>query len=278
MAALNLVTDWPVDHVAAAVVTTGSVDTIGDPDRSFRLASLSKVIAAWATVVADEEGTVSLDGEIRRDDVPDGATLRHLLSHASGLPFEGSDPITPVGRRRIYSNTGFDRVATIVAEQAAMPFEEYVSEAIFEPLGMGASALKGSAAHGVWSTVADMASFVQEMLTPRLIAHESWSDLTRPQYPDLAGIVPGVGSFDPCPWGLGAELKGTKSPHWMGRANTAATFGHFGGSGTMMWAEPNAGVAVVALTDRPFDQWTADAMRLWPDFSDAVLAEHRSSL
>jgi hypothetical protein len=46
----------------------------------------------------------------------------------------------------------------------------------------------------------------------------------------------------------------------------------------MMWADPNAGLGVVALTDRPFDQWTADAMRLWPEFSDAALAAHRSAV
>jgi CubicO group peptidase (beta-lactamase class C family) len=113
------------------------------------------------------------------------------------------------------------------------------------------------------------------MLSPRLIAHETWSDVVRIQFPSLAGIVPGVGSFDPCPWGLGVEIKGDKSPHWMGRANSAATFGHFGGAGTMMWADPNAGVGVVGLTDTSFDRWSIEALRLWPAFSDAALAEHR---
>jgi len=278
MTALHQVTTWPVGHAAAAIVTSDGVDLIGDPDRPFRLASLTKCLTAWATMIAVEEGTVELDAPIERADVPAGATLRHLLSHAAGFPFEGDDPMTPVGTRRIYSNTGIERAASMVADSAAMPFEQYLTEAVLEPLGMTSSELRGSAAHGVRSTVGDMTRFVAEMLSPVLVAHETWNDITTIQYPALAGIVPGVGSFDPCPWGLGVEIKGAKSPHWMGRANSAATFGHFGGAGTMMWADPHAGVGVVALTDTSFDQWSIEAMRLWPAFSDAALAERRSAV
>jgi CubicO group peptidase (beta-lactamase class C family) len=159
-----------------------------------------------------------------------------------------------------------------------MPFEQYLTEAVLEPLGMTSSELQGSPAHGVRSTAGDMTRFIAEMLSPRLVAFETWTDITTIQYPALAGIVPGVGSFDPCPWGLGVEIKGAKSPHWTGRANSAATFGHFGGAGTMMWADPHAGVGVVALTDTSFDQWSIEAMRLWPAFSDAALAERRSAV
>ena len=41
----------------------------------------------------------------------------------------------------------------------------------------------------------------------------------------------------------------------------------------MMWTDPAADVSLVALTDRPFDQWSGDALRLWPELSDAVLDE-----
>ena len=53
----------------------------------------------------------------------------------------------------------------------------------------------------------------------------------------------------------------------------AETFGHFGGAGTFMWVDPAVGVACLALTDRAFDEWAAEALRAWPEFSDAVLAE-----
>ena len=85
--------------------------------------------------------------------------------------------------------------------------------------------------------------------------------------------MPDVGRFDPCPWGLGFEIKGVKAPHWMGATNSAPTVGHFGGAGTMMWADPVARCALVALTDRTFDEWSAEALQMWPELSDAVLAE-----
>lgn len=277
MTALHRVLEWPVDHAAAAIVTPRSFETVGETDRRFHLASLSKVPAGWTAMIAHEEGTVDLDEPLDRHDVPTGATLRHLLSHASGLPFDGDRPITGLERRRIYSNTGIERVATIIGEQSGMPYDQYVREAVFEPLAMTSTEVRGSPAHGMWSTLGDMVAFVREMLAPRLVATASWEELRRIQYPDLPGIVPGVGSFDPCPWGLAMEVKGAKSPHWMGRSNSAAAFGHFGGAGTLMWAEPDDGVGVVGLTDRPFDEWAADALRLWPEFSDAVLVEHRSA-
>ena len=273
MPALHRVDTWPVDHSAAAVVTASGITLVGDADREFRLASLSKCMTAWATLVAWEEGIVELDGDLDDPLVPAGATLRHLLAHASGLPFEGDRAIAAVEARRIYSNTGVELAAAAVAAAAAMPFEQYLSEAVFAPLGMLRSQLRGSPAHAVWSTVGDVALFLAELLAPRLLAPESAAQATTVQYPDLAGIVPGVGSFDPCPWGLGMEIRGAKTPHWTGRANSAATFGHFGGAGTMMWADPAVQVGVAALTDRSFDEWAGDALRLWPELSDAVLDE-----
>ena len=79
--------------------------------------------------------------------------------------------------------------------------------------------------------------FLAELQRPTLLDDDQRRRY-RPQFPDLAGIVPGVGRFDPCPWGLGFEIRGRKSPHWTGRTNSPATFGHFGGAGTMMWVDP----------------------------------------
>ena len=93
---------------------------------------------------------------------------------------------------------------------------------------------------------------------------------TTVSFPGLSGVLPGVGRFDPLDWGLGFELRDAKVPHWTGGANSPATFGHFGGSGTFLWVDPEAGLACVALTDRDFGPWALEA---WPRFSDAVLAE-----
>lgn len=277
MSALHLVTSWPVDHVAAATVSANGVAAIGDTERLYRLASLSKPIAAWAVMVAVEEGVVELDAPLQHVQAPEGATVRHLLSHAAGFGFEGATPVAGVGQRRMYSNTGFERATEELAVAADMSFDEYLTESVLAPLGMLNTTLRGSPAHAIWSTLDDTVRFVAEMRRPVLLAPETYDNVIRPQFPALAGIVPDVGKFDPCPWGLGVEVRGNKAPHWTGRANSAATFGHFGGAGTMMWVDPLADVGVVALTDRAFDDWSADALRLWPEFSDAALAEARSA-
>jgi CubicO group peptidase (beta-lactamase class C family) len=275
--ALHLVTDWPVEHVTAVVVTAGGTETIGDTERVYRLASLTKPMVAWAVMVGVEEGIVGLDAALRFTHAPDGVTMRHLLSHASGFGFDGDQPIAPPARRRIYSNTGIERAAEELAGAARMTFEEYVREAVWEPLGMSTTKLDGSPAHGARGSSGDAALFVAEMLRPRLLAPETYRDVISTQFDGLAGIVPDVGRFDPCPWGLGVEIRGDKSPHWTGRANSPRTFGHFGGSGTMMWVDPSIDAGVVCLTDRPFDQWRDEALVLWPRFSDAVVAERRAA-
>ena len=143
-----------------------------------------------------------------------------------------------VGQRRMYSNAGIEAAAEELALGAGMPFADYLREAVFEPLGMSHAVLRGSPAHGVHADLNDIVRFVGEMLHPRLLAPDTYAEVVSTQYPSLAGIVPEVGRFDPCPWGLGVEVRGDKAPHWTGRANSPATFGHFGGSGTMMWVDP----------------------------------------
>jgi CubicO group peptidase (beta-lactamase class C family) len=275
--ALRLVTSWPVEHVTAAVVTADGDETIGDTERVYRLASLTKPMVAWAVMIGVEEGIVSLDDPPRFTHVPDGVTLRHLLAHAGGFGFDGEQPIAPPARRRIYSNTGIERAADELSGAARMAFADYLREAVWEPLGMSSMSLKGSPAHGAHGSSTDMAVFVGEMLRPRLLADATYRAVISNQFPDLPGIVPDVGRFDPCPWGLGVELRGDKSPHWTGRANSPQTFGHFGGSGTMMWVDPSIDAGVVALTDRPFDDWRDEALALWPQYSDAVVAERRAA-
>lgn len=274
MTALDLAAAWPVPAVSGAVVSRGTVaDTIGDTGRVQRLASISKPIGAWATFVALEEGIVTLDQPIGQP----GCTLRHLLAHAGGYPFEGLEPISPPDRTRIYSNTGFDLACAAVAEAADMPFAEYLGLAIFEPLAMTSSRLIGSPSHGVHSNVDDLVRFVLEVRSPTLITPATAALAEHVHSPTLAGIVPGVGRYERCPWGMGFEVRGDKHPHWTGRTNSARTFGHFGGSGTMFWVDPVADVALIALADRPFDEWAPAALEAWPTLSDAVLDEYATT-
>jgi CubicO group peptidase (beta-lactamase class C family) len=268
---LDLTTRWPVEHVSAAVLRAGTVvETIGDVGRVQRLASISKPMTAWATLVAVEEGIVELDQPVGQP----GCTVRHLLAHAGGYPFDGPDPIARPEVTRMYSNTGIELVADAVERASAMAFAEYLREALFVPLQMHDTALRGSPAQGVYSNLADTSRFVTEVMRPSLIHASSAADAERIHYPALAGIVPGVGRYEQCPWGLGFEVRGTKTPHWTGTTNSPRTFGHFGGSGTMFWIDPDRDLALVALADRDFDEWATTALTVWPELSDAVIAEY----
>ncbi|MUH51694.1 MAG: serine hydrolase [Actinobacteria bacterium] len=264
-----MIDSWPVPTVAAAVVgDNGSVTTHGNGDHSFRLASITKIISTWAIMIAVEEGVIALHSAVGQP----GCTLRHLLSHAGGYGFDSPTPVSAPGRRRIYSNTGIELAADAVAHAAGIPFGEYLREAVLDPLDMTHSALRGSPAHGIWSTIDDCVKLVRELMHPRLLAPETVHEATTTQFGELAGVVPGLGSYRPCPWGLGVEIRGGKHPHWTGTRNSPATFGHFGGAGTMLWVDPAARIGVVALTDRAFTDWRSEALELWPQFSDAVLS------
>ena len=264
--ALYQVDEWDVPFVAAGVVRAdGPLATRGDMSRPVRLASLSKPIAALATLVAAEEGVVDLDEPAG----PPGSTVRHLLAHASGLPFEGEVPIAPPGRRRIYSNEGFRMLGEHVAERAEMPFDDYVQAGVVEPLGVAIDPT-GHPGAGMHGSLEDMLELARELLAPRVVARETLDEMTTVQFPGLDGVLPDYGRFSPLDWGLGVEIKGSKAGHWSGELTSARTFGHFGGSGTFLWVDPDRGVACAVLTTRRFGDWAKEA---WPRLSDAVLRE-----
>jgi CubicO group peptidase (beta-lactamase class C family) len=267
MRALELIDDWPVPHVAAAVVTAeGIVATRGAAERVFPLASVTKLLSAQAVLLAIEEGVLDLDDPAG----PPGATVRHLLAHASGLSFEGGEVQGAPGQRRIYSNCGYQLLGNMVAQRSGFAFADYVAEGVTRPLGMTQSSVPGHAGHSGLGSVADVAVLARELLAPTLLAAETHALATAVAFPGLDGVLPGYGVQRPNDWGLGPEIRGSKNPHWTGSGNSARTIGHFGQSGTFCWADPGAGVGLVALTDRVFGQW---AKPLWPQLSDAVLAE-----
>ncbi|QIS10677.1 serine hydrolase domain-containing protein [Nocardia arthritidis] len=266
MRSLEQIRDWPARHAAAAVVTSGGATSEGDIDLVFPLASVTKPLVAYAVLIAVEEGAIELDQPAGAP----GATVRHLLAHTSGVAFDSADLLAAPGAKRIYSSTGFELLAAFVAEQTGIAFEEYLHDAVFEPLGMKSSELVGSAGHGARSTVRDLTAFATELLTPRLVSPEMHAAATSVQFPGLNGVLPGFGSQRPNDWGLGFEIRDGKSPHWTGATNSARTYGHFGQSGTFLWVDPESALACLALTDENFGDWARAA---WPPFSDAVIAE-----
>ncbi|BDT86034.1 beta-lactamase family protein [Nocardia cyriacigeorgica] len=267
MRALEQISDWPVRHAAAAVVfDDGQTAVAGDTGRVFRLASVTKPLAAYAVLIAIEEGAIELDQPAG----PPGSTVRHLLAHTSGLAFDTTDVMAEPGQRRIYSSSGFEVLADFVAEQTGIAFDDYLRDAVFTPLGMTSSVLDGSAGHACRSSVDDLLRFAAELLHPQLISAETHAEATTVQFPGRNGVLPGFGSQRPNDWGLGFEIRDGKSPHWTGSANSPRTYGHFGQSGTFLWVDPEVGLACLALSDENFGDW---ARAVWPPFSDAVIAE-----
>lgn len=268
---LDVIDTWPVDSVAAAVVgPSGVLASRGDTSKSFALASVTKPLVARAAQIAIEEGAVELDTPAG----PPGATIRHLLAHTSGVSMRSADVLARPGQRRIYSNYGFELLARAVESAADIEFGSYLTEAVFQPLQMSGSALLGgaeAAGFGGVSTVADLAAFAGELLRPALVSQQLHDEAVTVQYPGLDGVLPGFGVQRPNDWGLGFELRDGKSPHWTGSANSPRTFGHFGQSGTFLWVDPVADLALVVLTDRDFGDWTYP---LWPAISDGVLREN----
>jgi CubicO group peptidase (beta-lactamase class C family) len=268
MEALRQLDDWGAEHAAAVVLRGGELaDAHGPREHVFRWASVTKLVTALAALIAAEEGVVDLDEPAG----PEGSTVRHLLAHASGLPFEPGAPTGRPGQRRIYSNVGFETLAEHIAERAEMPFDEYLTAGVLRPLGMKAE-LRGSAASELHGTLDDLAALARELQGPTLVAQETLDEATSVQFPGLAGVLPDFGRFDPLDWGLGFELRDAKEPHWTGESSSPRTFGHFGGSGTFLWVNPDADVALGVLTDREFGNWAKAA---WPKLSDAVLDEER---
>jgi CubicO group peptidase (beta-lactamase class C family) len=264
--ALQLTDDWPAENVAVAALSAGGeVGRRGDSSRVFAWASVTKPVTALAALVAAEEGTIDLDQPAG----PPGSTVRHLLAHASGLPFDPGPPISKPGVRRIYSNAGFEVLAETIAAEAEMPFEEYLSKAVLQPLQMDAK-LRGSAGAGLRGSLDDLVKLMRELLAPTLVAAEAFAEATSVQFPGLAGVIPDLGRFDPNDWGLGFELKGTKQPHFSGTLTSPRTFGHWGGSGTFIWIDPDRALALGVLTDLEFGDWAKEA---WPRLSDAVVRE-----
>ncbi len=267
--ALAAIDDWGAANAAAAVVGPGGIEAVhGDPERVYWWASITKLITAVAVLTAVDDGRIDLD-EAAPAPAPDGATVRHLLAHASGLAFDGTMVQGRPGTRRIYSNTGYDLLGALLAERDGTDVATALRRRVLDPLGMTRTTLVERPSQGLHGPLDDLARFARECLRPTLVAPDTWRAATTVQVPGLGGVLPAVAKLDPLDWGLGFELRTHKAPHWMGARNDPAAFGHFGGSGTFLWVDPPLDRALACLTDRHYGPW---ALAVWPPFSDAVIA------
>jgi CubicO group peptidase (beta-lactamase class C family) len=224
-----------------------------------------------------------------------------------GVPALDVEPACPPETRRIYSNEGYAVLGALIAAATGIGHADYVRDAVFAPLGMDAflglpeaeygRALdvrepgvwragtplfnsrawreRATAAGGAFATCAAYAAIVQLLLRQGapLIAAETFAEFARVQFPGLAGGIESFATWERADWGLGCDIRDAKRPHWTGTRASAATLSHFGASGTLMWADPQAGAGLVCLANRgTYSGWMMRPGR-WGDLSDRVLAE-----
>jgi len=160
-----LVRDGAVAWKAAYGHANVWAKTPATPDTLYSTGSTFKPLNATTVMRLVEQGKLALDDPIGprlRDDAPRQPagsapiTLRHLLTHTSGLPTSGNTvPLwerelpadlrtatsglvadAPPGRRVLYSNVGFALAGRIAGEAAGVPFEDLVRAEVLAPLGL----------------------------------------------------------------------------------------------------------------------------------------------
>jgi CubicO group peptidase (beta-lactamase class C family) len=148
-------------------------DSAGRPvgaDTPMRVASVSKSFTAAGVLTLVEDGRLELDELVRPwlPTVPDGVTVRQLLNQTSGLAdstvnvaelestrtlaeyadrFEAT-LAAPPGTTWSYCNANYDLAARLAEVVSGRPFDEFMAEAVFEPLGMTGTSVGGHAADG----------------------------------------------------------------------------------------------------------------------------------
>ncbi len=133
------------------------------PDTVYQIGSVSKQFLAAGLLLLVRDGKLGLEDSIRKyiPDAPDTwqpITLRHLLTHTSGLLRDTADLqfvehtdmeviraayASPLlfrpGEKLSYSNVGYFALAEIIARASGKPWPRFIDERIFVPLGMKSS-------------------------------------------------------------------------------------------------------------------------------------------
>lgn len=160
--------DHAIPALAVGVVDAGEIRylrTLGAPEGArFRAASISKLLTAQAIAGLAEAGTISLDDHLERHVLAfagRGVTLRHLLTHTSGLadgprPRNRSDassvdayaeelariaPLGSPGATWRYTDSEYNLLGAVITAATGHPFEEHVRETLLTPIGANGASL-----------------------------------------------------------------------------------------------------------------------------------------
>lgn len=201
-----------------------------------------------------------------------------------------------------YSNVGYGLLAATVERVMGVPFAETLRTLVLEPLGIQGylgdepprapaklANVRGKHAGteiepfnsrlwrslalpwaGLITNAAGALTIVQAFAgQPDDFLHaETRTEATHSHTGDLPGGFVAPLRWQPCPWGLGPDLRGHKSPHWAPAIASPESFGHSGASGCLAWADPAADLAWVILATRTADSgWL---LRKGPAIGEAV--------
>jgi beta-lactamase class C len=215
-------------------------------------------------------------------------------------------PSRPPGQRVVYSNVGMGLLAVVVERRTGVPFAAALEQLVLEPLGiegyLGVEPARTPARlagylgehtgtplepfntpfwRGLalpWAGLVTTAAGALELVRafartvpcrPAFLPPALAAEATRDQ---TGGLPGGFGDlymdWDRCPWGLGVELRGDKTPHQSPPAASPASFGHLGASGCLAWADPARAVAWAAvLGPRSLRSWETH----WAEIGNAIL-------
>ncbi len=306
--------DGEVVHLAANGLTDRESSAAMRLDSLFAIASMTKPVTATAVMILGDEGKISLDDpvskyvpEFKEAKLKDGnkptreVTLRDVMTHTSGLGgdqrLEGSIEETakklaarPLdfepGTKWQYS-PGLTVAARAVEVASGQPYEEFLAERIFQPLGMKDTSFRPTAdqlarlatlygpgeeeglkptkhwindpeetktrgpnpSGGLFSTAADMHRFYQMVLSGgELDGQRVVSEKSVKEMTRVQTNDIKTGFTDGNGWGLGWCV--VREPQGVTASLSPGTFGHGGAFGTQGWVDPQQKTIYVLMIQR----------------------------
>ena len=209
----------------------------------------------------------------------------------------------PPNTRVQYSNVGYGLLAVIVERETGYSFTSALERLVLSPLGIEAylgadlprppvalAGVRGPHAKtelepfnsrfwrslampwaGLLTTPLGALALVRAFAghPGGFLRKSTREEATRNQNGTLGGGFVRPLVWNPCPWGLGAELRGRKLPHWTPLEASASSFGHSGASGCVAWYDPPTSTAWTILGSRTADSgWL---VRRAPAIGSAIL-------
>ena len=274
----------------------GAVTGLARPETVFILASITKPMTAAAVMTLVDRGTLSLSDPVRKH-IPefrggdrDLVTLKHLLTHTSGLPdmlpenealrrrhapiedFVAGACRTPLlfkpGTECRYQSMGILLAAEIAQRVTRTPFRDFLRSAVFEPLGMTKTSL-GLGGRKISETALIQVTgnedwngnspYWRNFGCPWGGAHSTALDVARfLQYflhPDNRVLKPATAASMIVNQNAGLNepwgIGWMVNPAKLARGCSPGAYGHWGSSGTLAWADPATQTSFVLLTTKP---------------------------